>query len=978
MRALLAQRPRFHLHFDSTSPSWLNQVERRLGRIRRRAIERGSIDSVPQRVQTLETLMDRDNASASFLVRAAAGSIFETRERLSARICGTPRQVAVTNGQGRGPMTNRNSQMNRMSGKLLTRGFTNRMGGRSRPAILVVGMVLALAGGTAPGYAQHDFSLEVASPAVVEGSGDHIEFRLLVRQSSESEPPRFDVGDFRWTLGGTAGADDYSPVTLPLSSRTIVPARQSDHASEDVVYLLLEWIYSVDDDELDEGNETVTLTVAYLGEATVTIGSAVVVILDDDETGVEVAPGSLAVDEEGPPASYEMRLRSQPSGTVTVTPSSDHPEVTVSPSALTFTTDDWNQWQAVEVAAGHDDDAEDETAAIRHAVSGYGGVTAADPVTLTILDDDETGVEVLPRSLAVNEAGPPASYEVRLLSQPSGTVTVTPSSDNPEVTVSPSALTFTTDDWNQPQTVAVTAHMDADHADGTATIRHAVSGYGGVTMADSVMVSVLDSSPDEAEIKAVEETLQAVAAGSLANVTTNIGARFSATRSGSAVSTLAGQSAIAGRSGHALAEFARSAAASPASPVGDGASLSRGVSAEELLQASSFELALNAAEDGAGGLGMAQWTLWGRGDILVFDSDPSTGARYDGDLLAGYLGLDAWLDGQWLVGVAASRTRVDATYRLEDGAGQLDVTLSGVHPYLRFAPNGRMELWAILGAGTGEVRNARSGPSERERTDVEMYMAAAGARQALEPRPSGMAIALLGDVGIGRLTGGAGTGLQTIDNLAVDTWRARAGAEVSYTTTQEGGASITPFAELTGRVDGGGEDDTKAGVELAAGVAYADPASGFGLEARGRALVLYSGGDYREYGASLTASLSPGAGGEGLSLALSPRLGNEPGRADALWRENPFRALHADRPNDALSLTGEIGYGIAIPSVQGLVTPFGALGVWHGDRSSARAGVRFGLPASPRGFHLELAGARDADGLVAPEHRMEVIGRMRF
>ena len=41
VRAWLAQRPRFHVHYTPTYASWLNQVERWFGLITQRAIRRG-------------------------------------------------------------------------------------------------------------------------------------------------------------------------------------------------------------------------------------------------------------------------------------------------------------------------------------------------------------------------------------------------------------------------------------------------------------------------------------------------------------------------------------------------------------------------------------------------------------------------------------------------------------------------------------------------------------------------------------------------------------------------------------------------------------------------------------------------------------------------------------------------------------------------------------------------------------------------
>ena len=116
---------------------------------------------------------------------------------------------------------------------------------------------------------------------------------------------------------------------------------------------------------------------------------------------------------------------------------------------------------------------------------GDGPVTPASP-----------GVTVSPSALTVAE-GTTVTYTVRLGSEPTGTVTVTPSSDNPDVTFSPATLTFTTSNWATAQTVTVTAAQDSDTAEDQATISHAVAGedYGSVT-APSVPVTVPDDDVD--------------------------------------------------------------------------------------------------------------------------------------------------------------------------------------------------------------------------------------------------------------------------------------------------------------------------------------------------------------------------------------------------------------------------------------------------------------------------------------------------
>ena len=79
-------------------------------------------------------------------------------------------------------------------------------------------------------------------------------------------------------------------------------------------------------------------------------------------------------------------------------------------------------------------------------------------------------VTVSPTSLTVDE-GATGTLSVALRSLPTDVVTLAISSDNPDVTVTPTtALTFTVANWDTAQTVTVSAAQDPDQADESATL----------------------------------------------------------------------------------------------------------------------------------------------------------------------------------------------------------------------------------------------------------------------------------------------------------------------------------------------------------------------------------------------------------------------------------------------------------------------------------------------------------------------------
>jgi putative transposase len=90
IKAWLAARPRWHMHFIPTYSSWLNQVERFFSLITDKAIRRGSFTSVKQLVQRIDHFVSAHNTNCQpFKWTATADSILEKLHRLCSRISRT-------------------------------------------------------------------------------------------------------------------------------------------------------------------------------------------------------------------------------------------------------------------------------------------------------------------------------------------------------------------------------------------------------------------------------------------------------------------------------------------------------------------------------------------------------------------------------------------------------------------------------------------------------------------------------------------------------------------------------------------------------------------------------------------------------------------------------------------------------------------------------------------------------------------------
>ena len=90
VRAWLARRPRFHIHFTPTYSSWLNQVERWFALITNQSIRRGSFQSVGDLKRQIKTFVDNYNQHPRpFKWTATVDSILAKVERICKVINGT-------------------------------------------------------------------------------------------------------------------------------------------------------------------------------------------------------------------------------------------------------------------------------------------------------------------------------------------------------------------------------------------------------------------------------------------------------------------------------------------------------------------------------------------------------------------------------------------------------------------------------------------------------------------------------------------------------------------------------------------------------------------------------------------------------------------------------------------------------------------------------------------------------------------------
>ena len=233
-------------------------------------------------------------------------------------------------------------------------------------------------------------------------------------------------------------------------------------------------------------------------------------ITDSDAAALrlEVHPTSVSVDE-GSTAEFTVKLSTEPTVPVNVQiPDFANPDLTRDQSTLTFTPSSWNNPQTVTVSSVEDENTVNESESITLMANGgrYNGVAQA--VTVTVIDNDVTGIELVPSSLSVTE-GSAETYSVRLLSEPAGAVTINIVESGGVVTVSPLVLHFAASNWDVSQQVTVQADLDDNSISETSTLIHTATSvdpdYSGMTA--TLPVTVIDRDVADLEVAPAVLTL---------------------------------------------------------------------------------------------------------------------------------------------------------------------------------------------------------------------------------------------------------------------------------------------------------------------------------------------------------------------------------------------------------------------------------------------------------------------------------------
>jgi len=337
---------------------------------------------------------------------------------------------------------------------------------------------------------------------------------------ADNDASALQIGESGGNTAVTEGAltDTF---TVKLASKptqnvtvTITPDAQCQADQSTLLFTDSDWdsnqtvTLSAVDDEVAEGNHSCEVSITAASDDSMYAGlsdSLSLTVNDDDSAGISITQsgGSISVSEGSGSDGIEIVLTSQPTADVTVTLSAGS-QLHLSTSSLTFSAQNWQDAQSVEVTAEDDSIAEGN----HQGSIGLSFVSSdpnyqnfsASPISVDILDNDSAGYTLVASNAhpQVSTSGSVYTYTLALNSQPTGNVhiAIQPGSS---LQASPSSLDFTTSDWATSKTVTI-AYLTGDAQNGT--VSHSMTStdpaYDHLPV-ESITVEIIHDNPDDGD-----------------------------------------------------------------------------------------------------------------------------------------------------------------------------------------------------------------------------------------------------------------------------------------------------------------------------------------------------------------------------------------------------------------------------------------------------------------------------------------------
>ena len=350
-----------------------------------------------------------------------------------------------------------------------------------------------------------DYASVTAEPVVVSVvavAGQQPTIQVGVTSSTQTlTVPEGGSNSYTLVLSSRPTGDVAVGVTLPAGtdltlSSNMLTFTVNDWATAQTVTVTA----AEDDDGVTDAVATLIHTISGGGYASATVPDVEVSVTENDTAGLVISKDNLTVGEgDAAGMTYTVALATQPSGSVSVSITGHSgTDLSLDETTLTFTTETWNTAQTVTVTAAEDDDGvTDAVATLTHTASGGDYVNLTKDLPVTVTENDTAGLVISKDNLTVGEGDAAGmTYTVALATQPSDSVSVSITGHSgTDLTLSSNMLTFTVDDWDDAQTVTVTAEEDDDGVtDAVATLTHTASGggYASTTVPD-VEVSITEN-----------------------------------------------------------------------------------------------------------------------------------------------------------------------------------------------------------------------------------------------------------------------------------------------------------------------------------------------------------------------------------------------------------------------------------------------------------------------------------------------------